>query len=124
MSLVYFENCSYKKSIAIFVNWRNSVFLYQSIPSVVLNAICFFLSSLIANMATILINFQQKFALTRSFQDFTTKYVNQKRFIACLKSASKFSLCWQGKPNIFLIEFYLAIDPSNLTNENDVTELG
>ena len=75
-------------------------------------------------MATILINFQQKFALAGSFQDFTTKYVNQKRFFARLKSASKSSLSWEGKPNIFLIEFYLAIDPSNLTNENDVTELG
>ena len=33
----------------------------------VLSAIRFFFGSLIANMATILINFQQKFALVRSF---------------------------------------------------------
>ena len=35
--------------------------------SQVLNAIRFFLAVLIANMATILINFQQKFALIRRF---------------------------------------------------------
>ena len=53
--------------IAIFVNWHHSTFLYQSKQQMVLNAIRFFFSSLIANMATILINFQQKFALVRSF---------------------------------------------------------
>ena len=58
----------------------------------VLNAIRFLLSSLIANMATILINFQQKFALVRSFQNFAITFLNQKRFLACLKSASKFWL--------------------------------
>ena len=37
-------------------------------------------SSLTANMATILINFQQKFALVRSFQHFAIKFLNQKDF--------------------------------------------
>ena len=46
----------------------------------VLNAIRFFLAILIANMATILINFQQKFALVRSFQHFAIKFLNQKDF--------------------------------------------
>ena len=53
------------------------------------NAIHFLLSSLIANMATILIHFQQKFALVRSFQHFAIKFLNQKIFLARLKSASK-----------------------------------
>ena len=37
-----------------------------------------FFSSLIANMATILINFQQKFALVRSFQHFAIKFLTKK----------------------------------------------
>ena len=45
--------------------------------------------SVIANMETILSNFQQKFALVRSFQHFAIKFLNQKRFLAYLKSASK-----------------------------------
>ena len=39
-----------------------------------------FFSCLIANMATILINFQQKFALVRSFQHFAIKFLNQTEF--------------------------------------------
>ena len=46
----------------------------------VLNAIRFLLSSVIANIATILISFQQKFALIRSFQHFAIKFLNQKDF--------------------------------------------
>ena len=89
----------------------------------ILNAIRFLLSSLIAYMATILINFQQKFALARSFQHFAIKFLNKKRFLTRLKSAPKFSLSWREKCDVFLLEFYLAIDQSNLTSENDVTEL-
>ena len=74
-------------------------------------------------MATILINFQQKFALVRSFQHFAIKFVNQKRFFARLKSASKSSLNWRGQCDVFVLELYLAIDPSNLASENDVTRL-
>ena len=55
----------------------------------VFNAIRFLLSSLKANMATIIINFQQKFALDGSFQHFVIKFLNQKRLLARLKSASK-----------------------------------
>ena len=75
-------------------------------------------------MATILNNFQQKFVLVRSFQHFAIKFLNQKRFLARLKSASKSSLSWRRKCNLVLLELYLAIGPSNLASEkNDVTEL-
>ena len=87
------------------------------------NAMRFLLSSLTAKMATILLNFQQKVASVRSFQHFAIKFLNQKRFLARLKSASKSSLRWRGKCNVFLLELYLAIDPSNLGSKNDVTEL-
>ena len=60
-----------------------------------------FLSSLIANMATILIYFQQKFTLFRSFEHLAIKFLNQKRFLARLKSASKSSLRWPGKYDVF-----------------------
>ena len=67
----------------------------------VLNAIRFFLSSLIAIRATILIHFQQKFALVRSFQRFAIEFRNQKRFLTRLKNASKSSLSWRGKCVVF-----------------------
>ena len=90
----------------------------------VLNAIRFLLRSLIANMLTILINFQQKFALVRHFQQFAIKFLHQKRFLARLKSASKSLISWQGKCDVFFRELHLAIDPSNfIASENDVTEL-
>ena len=69
-----------KECIAIFVNWHYSTFLYQLKQQMVLNAIRFVFSSLIANMETILINFQQKFALVKSFQHFSIKFLNQKDF--------------------------------------------
>ena len=62
----------------------------------VLKANRFFLSGLIANMATILINFQQKFALVRNLQHFVIKFFNQKRFLARLKSALRSLLNWRG----------------------------
>ena len=74
-------------------------------------------------MATILINFQRKFALVRSFQHFAIKFLNQKRFLARLKSASKSSLSWRGKRDVFLLELYLAIDSSNLASKNGISEL-
>ena len=43
-----------KKCIAIFVNWRYSIFLYQSKQQMILNGIRF-LTSLIANMVTTLL---------------------------------------------------------------------
>ena len=89
----------------------------------VLNTIRFLLSSMIANLATILINFQQKFALVKSFQHFAIKFQNQKRFLARLKSAPKSWLSWRRKCDVVLFELYLAIDPSNVASENDVTEL-
>ena len=81
----------------------------------------FLLSSLIANMATILINFQQ--ILLRTFQHFAIKFLSQKLFLARLKSASKSLKSWQGKCDVFLLELYLAIDPSNFASKNDVTQL-
>ena len=74
-------------------------------------------------MATILIIFQKKVALGRSFQHFAIKFLNQKRFLIRLKSASKSLLSCQRKCDAFLLELYRAIDPSNLASENDVTEL-
>ena len=52
---------------AIFVNWRSSIFLYQSIERTALNAIPFLFSSLVENMETILSILQQKFALVGVF---------------------------------------------------------
>ena len=43
----------------MFVNWHYSTFLYQSKQLMVLNAILLFFSSLIANMATILLIFSK-----------------------------------------------------------------
>ena len=89
----------------------------------VLKAIHFLLSNLIANMTTILIYFRQKFVLVRSIQNFAIKFLKKKRFFARLKSASKSSLSWREKCDVFLLELYLAIDPSNLASKDDVTEL-
>ena len=54
---------------------------------------------------------------------FAIKFLNQKRFLARLKSGSRSSLSRQGKCDVFLLELYLTIDPSNFASENDVTEL-
>ena len=61
----------------------------------------FFLAVQLANMVTILINFQQKFALVTTFQHFAIKFLNQNRFLSCLKSAPKSLLSWQGKCDVF-----------------------
>ena len=103
--------------MAFFVNWHYSTFLYQSKQQMVLNAIRFFFSCLIASLATILINFQQKFALVRSFHHFAIKFVN---FLARLKSASRSSLSWREKCDAFLLELFFAIAQSNLARKNDV----
>ena len=78
----------------------------------VLNAIRFLLSSLIANIATILINFQQQLASVRSFQHFTIKFLNQKRFFARLKSALKSLLSWREKCDFFY-RFFTLVIPRN-----------
>ena len=80
MNLVFLENCSYEKSVLLFFQLALLNIFYQSKQQMVLNAIRFFLSSLIANMATILINFQQKFVLVRSFQHFAIEFLNEKNF--------------------------------------------
>ena len=66
MGLVLLENCSYKKSVLLFFQLA-LINISMSKQHIVLNPIRFLLSSLKANMATISINFQQKFALVRSF---------------------------------------------------------
>ena len=60
MNLVFLENCSYKKSVLLFLSTSDIqyYFLYESKQQVVLNAIRSLLSSFIASMAKILINFQ------------------------------------------------------------------
>ena len=74
-------------------------------------------------MATILNNFQQKFAFVRSFQRSAIKFLNQIGFLARLKSASKLLLSWREKCDVFLFELYLTIDPSNLASEIDLIQL-
>ena len=79
-----------KECIAIFVNWHYLTFLYQSsfftsrkskfLYQSKKQCNSLFFSSLIANMVTILINFQQKFALVGSVQHFAIKFLNQKDF--------------------------------------------
>ena len=64
MSLVVFENCSYKKSVLLFLSSdaTHYFFINRYSKIMILNAIRFLLSGLIAlaNMATILISFQQR----------------------------------------------------------------
>ena len=122
---MFFENCSYEKSVLlrIFVYcWRYSVFLNQLIQRTVLNLIRFLLSSLIANVEIILSNFQQKIALDIVF-NISPLTFGPKNFLVRLKRASKFSLSWQRKCDVFLLKLYLAIDSSNLARKNDVTQL-
>ena len=76
---MFLENRSYKKCVLLFLlTGATQYILYQSIQRTVLNAICFLLSSLIANMETILSNLQQKFALVKSFQHFAIKFLIKK----------------------------------------------
>ena len=70
----------------------------------VLNTIRFLCSSLIANTVIILINFQPKFALERRFQHIATKFLNQKRFLAHVKSFLKSSISWRKKYDAFILE--------------------
>ena len=81
---------------------------------------CF--SSLIANMATILINFQRKFALVRSFQHFAIKFLNHKKFLARSKGASRSFLSWQKKCDVVLLQLLSAIARNNLARKNNVTD--
>ena len=61
MSLLFLDNRSCKKCVWLFLSTVATKYFYQSKHQMVPNAIRFLLSSLIANMATISINFQQKF---------------------------------------------------------------
>ena len=73
-------------------------------------------------MKTILSVFQQKFTLVGLFNTFPL-ILRPKKKLLRLKGASKFLLIWCGKFDVFLLRLYLAIDPSNLTSKNDVTQL-
>ena len=64
-----------------------------------------FFSSLIANMATILINFQQKTALVRILQHFAIKFLNQKNFSHAQKAL---------QDPFYLLELLSAIAQSKL----------
>ena len=61
-------------SPAYALDWPYSISLYQSKQQMVLNAIRFLLSSQIENIGTILINFEQKFALVRVFNILPLKF--------------------------------------------------
>ena len=73
-------------------------------------------------METILSNFQQKFALVRVFNILPINFW-PKKFLVRLTSAAKSLLSWLGKREVFLLQLYLAIDPSNLASEYDVIQL-
>ena len=90
-----------KECIAIFVNWRYLIFLSQLKQQMVLNAIRLFLRSLIANMVTILINFQQNFALVKSFQNFAIKFLNQNTFLERLRVLQNFRQVGEEKRRVF-----------------------
>ena len=69
-----------EETIVFFVTFLSLVAfqLRRGRPPSVLNVIRF-LSSLIAKMTTILSNFQQKFALGRSFQHFAIEFLRTKK---------------------------------------------
>ena len=72
-------------------------------------------------METIFSNFPQKFAL-EVFKILPMNF-SPKKILVRLKSASKSSLSWREKCDVFCLQLCLAIDPSNLARENDVTQL-
>ena len=80
MSLVFWKIVLIKGCIAIFcqVALLNICLSVETANGSQCNSI--FFSSLIANMATISIIFQQKFALVKSFLHFAIKFLNQKDF--------------------------------------------
>ena len=80
----------------------------------VFTVVRFFFSSLIANMATVLINFLLKFALVGSFQHFAIKFLSQKRFLARLKSASKSLLSRIYTGDFFAYDFLIKMDVAKL----------
>ena len=115
------ENRFYKRSVLLFLSTGTTQHFFISRKSKWFSMQFAFFSSLIANMATIWINFQQKSALVRNFQHFAVKFLNQKRFLARLKSALiLFKLArkmWR-----FLLELLSAIARSYLARKNDVTD--
>ena len=56
------------------------------------------------------------------FSTFRHLISEPKRFLARLKSASRSSLSWRGKCDLFLLELLSAIAQSNLARKNDVTD--
>ena len=121
MSFMFLKNCFNKKCIAIFVNWLYSIFLIQSIQRTVFSAVRFLLSSLIANIQTILINFQPNL-LFKSFQHIAIKFLTKKIFCMLKKCFKIFVKLARKMRLFFLCELYLTVDPSYLMSENDVTQ--
>ena len=68
-------------------------------------------------MATILSNFQQKFALGRSFQQFAIEFLRTKNITRTLEERFEIFVKLAKKCDVFLLKLYLAIDPSNLASE-------
>ena len=101
---------------AFFVNWCcYSIFLYHSIQQMVLVAIRF-LSSLVANMATITIHFQQKFTLVRSFQHFAINS-EPKRFLARLTEYFKIFVMLARKMLRFFLHKLISCNRSKQLSE-------
>ena len=122
MSFMFLKNCCYKKSAWLFLSTGATEYFFVSQNIKWFSS--FLLSSIIANMlAAILINFQQKFVLVASFQHFAIKFLTKQDFFVHFKSALKSLLSCQRKCDVFLLELYLAIDPSNVASENNSTEL-
>ena len=70
-------------------------------------------------MATILSNFQQKFALDRSFQHFAIEFLGTKKknITRTLEERFEIFVKLAKKCDVFLLKLHLAIDPSNLASE-------
>ena len=65
-------------------------------------------------MATILSNFQQKFALVKSFQHFAIEFSTKKNFLVRLKNASKSSLSRIYTGDFFACDFLIKMDVAKL----------
>ena len=68
-------------------------------------------------MATILSNFQQKFALGRSFQHFAIEFLRTKKHYSHAWERFEIFVKLAKKCDVFLLKLHLAIDPSNLASE-------
>ena len=74
MSLVFLKNRSYKTSVLLFLSTGNTQHFFISRNSKWISMQFAIFFSLVANITTVLINFQQKFAFVRSFEHFVRSF--------------------------------------------------